>query len=120
MQAKDVIKLNEAQIQKTFFDWIRLYPEFDRYMFHIPNGGSRHIIEAKNLKALGVKPGVSDVFGAKPSKGYAGLWMEFKNSTGKLTQAQTGFLIAMEEVGYKTCVPRSFEEAQQYWLDYIE
>ena len=41
-------------------------------MHHIPNGGKRGKAEAARLKAMGVKPGVSDIFcryqsGLKPS-----------------------------------------------------
>ena len=47
--------MTEAQHQKTLFDWTRQasvrgrYPEL-ALLFHIPNGGSRDVVEGKHLK----------------------------------------------------------------------
>lgn len=54
----------ESEEQVTLFSWARMkeekYPEL-RLLYHIPNGGSRNQIEAKHLKAQGVKSGVPDL-----------------------------------------------------------
>ena len=50
----------EAQNQKALFDWSKQpeirnqYPEL-ALLFHIPNGGSRDVIEAKHLKQQALK-----------------------------------------------------------------
>ena len=41
----------------TWFDY--QYPHLSKLLFAVPNGGSRHKIEAKNLKKQGVRAGVS-------------------------------------------------------------
>lgn len=70
----------EEQMQIEFFNQVSLFfPKLpDKLLLAVPNGGSRNIIEAKNLKAQGVKSGVSDVLLLIPKKGYSSLCMEFK------------------------------------------
>lgn len=48
------------------------------YLFHIPNGGSRNIIEATKLKKMGVKAGVPDLQLIVPNGEVHGLWIELK------------------------------------------
>ena len=63
----------EARIQSEFFNKVPLFfPNLpDRLLFAVPNGGSRHKIEAANMKRQGVKRGVADVILQIPKKGYA-------------------------------------------------
>lgn len=79
-RSKEVHNNEEACIQTEFFKLIPLYfPNIpDKLIFAVPNGGSRHIREAANLKRQGVKPGVSDVIVLIPKKGFASLCIEFK------------------------------------------
>ena len=65
----------EARIQSEFFSKVPLFfPNLpDRLLFAVPNGGSRHKIEAANMKRQGVKRGVADVILQIPKKGYASL-----------------------------------------------
>ncbi len=55
---------SEASEQIKLMEWCKWqehkYPEL-QLLYHIPNGGSRNAIEAKNLKRQGVKPGVPDL-----------------------------------------------------------
>lgn len=48
----------EANIQKQIIDYL-VYKRI--FCFAVPNGGSRNIIEAKNLKRQGVRSGVADL-----------------------------------------------------------
>jgi hypothetical protein len=83
----------EEQIQINFFEYVSLqYPTLAPFIFHIPNGGSRNIVEAVKLKRMGVRRGVWDVFVNLPSKNYCGLWIEFKSGKNKLTKEQEIFL----------------------------
>ncbi|WP_289227286.1 VRR-NUC domain-containing protein, partial [Parabacteroides goldsteinii] len=61
----------EARIQSEFFNKVPLFfPNLpDRLLFAVPNGGSRHKIEAANMKRQGVKRGVADVILQIPKKG---------------------------------------------------
>lgn len=83
---KDALK--EADHQKLIFEWAALnygkYPEL-RFMYHTPNGGSRNVIEAVNLKAQGVRSGVPDICLPVPKGKYHGLYIELKRYGGKPT-----------------------------------
>lgn len=69
----------EARIQSECYTWFwNNFPQYRRLLFHIPNGGKRTKIEASRLKAMGVLPGVPDLFLALPSGGYHGMFIEVK------------------------------------------
>ena len=46
------------------------------YLIHIPNGGSRNVIEASKFKKMGVKAGVPDLQLLIPNGLIHGLWIE--------------------------------------------
>ena len=110
----------EARIQTEFFKLIPLYfPNIpDKLIFAVPNGGSRHVREAANLKRQGVKPGVSDVIVLIPKKGFASLCIEFKTRVGKQSEEQKEFQKQAESCRNKYVVVRSasqaIEELQKY------
>ena len=82
----------EAVIQTQFFTWLtHEMPAIRKVSYHIPNGAKRHPAVALELKSQGLTPGVLDVFIACPSKGYHGLYIEFKAGKNKLTKEQAEF-----------------------------
>lgn len=111
----------EAQEQKALFWWAAMheerYPAL-RWMFHIPNGGSRHIREAVSLKSQGTKAGVSDIFLPAARGGYHGLWIELKSMTGQPSDLQKQFVQDMWERGYKALIcwgaDQAIEEIKAY------
>ena len=100
----------EHQIQKAFFQWWEA-KHGNPLCWATPNGGYRNIVTATKLKAEGVRAGVPDVFLAIPVGDYHGLFMEFKRAKGKLQPNQELYLALLSQVGYKTAVVRSVEEA---------
>lgn len=109
-------KRKESAEQSAFFDYFSHYPSFKYVLFAIPNGGSRHIVEATNLKRQGVKSGVWDVFLAIPRGTFHGLWLEFKVNKNKLTTHQQLFGQEMKNRGYCTKVCYSCEEGiKEVW-----
>ena len=85
-------KNEEAQHQMAFFKWLDLaQPVIRKLTFAIPNGGSRNVLEAVNLKRQGVTKGVADVFVSLPNNNYHGLYIEFKAGKNKLTRYQEVF-----------------------------
>lgn len=70
----------EAQEQEMFCRWLDLN-KID--YFAIPNGGSRHKLEAINMKKQGIKKGVSDMFIFATEKA---LFMEMKRRDPKLSK----------------------------------
>lgn len=103
----------EANIQQAVFEWIGWhvgkYPILN-FAFHSPNGGSRNLVEAKHLKASGVKPGVPDLLLPIPCGEYQGLAIEFKAGKNQTTDFQKFWLDGLEKAGYLTGVAYSVDE----------
>lgn len=112
----------EARMQTEFFNQVPIFfPKLPlKLLFAVPNGGSRNIIEAKNLKAQGVKSGVSDVILLIPKKGYSCLCMEFKTAVGKQSDEQIAFQYQAEKAGNKYTIVRSVKEAIDILKWYLE
>ena len=107
----------EAQEQTMLFEWARLsitkYPELE-LLFAIPNGGSRNLIEAAHLKAQGVKPGVPDICLPVPSVRYTALYIELKRRKGGVvSDAQRGWIAALNRVGCRAVVCHGWDEARE-------
>jgi hypothetical protein len=89
--------------------------------FAVPNGGSRDVREAANLKRAGVLPGVSDLLlfrpGACPHCGNArleGFALELKSGPGaRPTEAQLAFMARFADAGGHTCIAEGIGEALQ-------
>jgi hypothetical protein len=111
-------KSTEFDQQKAFVRLCRFYPKLRGHVLHIPNGGSRNIIEAKNLKLMGVMKGAWDIFVAIPSNKYGGMWIEFKSETGRLSKEQIEFEERMKDK-YKCQVARTWQEAFKSVEDYL-
>lgn len=116
--------MTEAQEQELLFEWAELksgmYPDL-RLMFHIPNGGSRNVIEGKNLKRQGVKKGVPDIFLPVPRWGWHGLFIEMKKADGgRPTPEQREYLNELNDRGYCAEICHGFGEASKFILDYLE
>lgn len=112
----------EERMQIEFFNQVPIFfPKLpSKLLFAIPNGGSRNIIEAKNLKAQGVKAGVSDVLLLIPKKSYSCLCLEFKTEKVKQSEEQKIFQKQAEEYGNKYIVVRSVKEAIDTLKRYLE
>lgn len=85
--------MTEAQHQANVFKWSRQpsvrreWPEL-ALLHHIPNGGKRDAIEARHLKAQGVKAGVPDLCLPAARGQYHGLYIEMKTEKGSTSNAQ--------------------------------
>lgn len=78
--------------------------------FHSPNGGSRHKIEAANLRRQGVKSGVPDVLIIEKRNGFDGFAIELKAKKNKPSANQIKWLEELEKRNFKTLVSNSFDE----------
>ena len=105
---------SEAEEQEMVMKWADMnrgkYPPLF-WLFHIPNGGSRHPAEALHLKRMGVKPGVPDLFIPCPVGGFHGLWIEMKSLTGRPTALQKQWIEYLRSQGYKAYVCKGAKEA---------
>ena len=108
--------MTEAQEQATLFKWARQesirrkYPEL-KLLLHIPNGGSRDLIEGKHLKQQGVKAGVPDLILPVPRGIYAGMFIEMKTEFGKTTLEQDWWLEQLRSQGYSASVCHGWRAA---------
>jgi hypothetical protein len=90
-----------------------------RGVFAVPNGFLR--TESMRLRAWreGVHPGVPDIFIPFASKGFHGLFIEFKSARGTLTKAQNDYLNLARARGFKAEVARSAEQALKIFSEYL-
>ena len=115
-------------------DWKRRESGLEAYglelIIHIPNGGLRSKSEAARLKAMGVLPGVSDLFlpvMAMDDQGetYGGLWVEMKGldergkKDGRVSKEQADWLERMRRRGYRAVVAFGADEAIRAIAEYV-
>ncbi len=109
--------MTESQEQKQLIQWCRTDPRF-QYLFHIPNesiGGQGWIVRNRQM---GVRAGVPDLFYPVPMHGYHGLFIEMKTKTGRVSQEQTKWLNALEQLGYKCVIAHGWEDAREALIQY--
>lgn len=88
-------------------------------IFHIPNGGKRNKFEAARLHAMGVKPGVSDLFLPIPIRNYHGAFFELKAEKNKETEAQRKFGLMVYSFGYYKATHWSWQSCAQDIIGYL-
>jgi hypothetical protein len=105
----------EAQEQASVFEWAawaaKRTPELN-LLYHVPNGGSRNVVEAVHLKQQGVKSGVPDIVLPVARGKYHGLYIELKTLRGRVSDTQKQWLDALRNQGYAAIVCRSADEAR--------
>ena len=108
--------MTEFQHQYTVIKWAlavrQEYPEL-RLLFHIPNGGTRDSVEAKNLKRAGLKKGVPDLCLPVARGEYHGLYIELKTETGKTSPDQDWWIEELSRQGYFCEVCHGWESASR-------
>ena len=113
----------EAEEQAALFQWAKLVegskPQL-RLLYAIPNGGSRHKLEAANLKRQGLKAGVPDICLAYPCGVYHGLYIELKVGKNKPSDLQKEWLTNLRAAGYMTAVCYGFQEAKDMIEKYLK
>lgn len=120
---------HEGSEQKALISW--LHGEWHRgsevgqaypVTFHVPNGGARHKRTAGELKAQGVKAGVSDLVVMEARGGLFGLYLELKATpprNASLATSQRDWLALADERGYGAVLAQGLEEARQVLREYM-
>ena len=116
-------RASEAQEQRALFEWAARaksrYPALE-LLYHIPNGGSRNPVEARNLKLQGVRAGVPDICLPVPSRQYTALYIELKRADGgRVSEAQRGWLMALTRAGNLAVVCHGWDEARRVIEEYL-
>lgn len=89
-------------------------------LFAIPNAAKRSFKLAQYEKALGLKPGVPDLFLAFPKAPYHGLFIEMKKEKGVVSEHQKEWISRLSDVHYKVVVCYSSKEAIKELEDYVD
>lgn len=115
--------------QAALFCWAATvtaqYPQL-KYLFAIPNGGSRHIAEVTKLVATGLRRGVPDIFLPWPNVNWVGLFIEMKTEkrrkqkNGGLEDDQIEWIEYLEKAGYYCKVCYNWIEAKDTLIAYLE
>lgn len=115
-QRGEINSMTEAQHQANVIKWSQQpairskWPEL-AMLYHIPNGGSRDVIEARHLKQQGVKAGTPDLHLPVARGKYHSLYIEMKSEKGKTTAYQDWWIDALNRAGNCARVCHGWEEA---------
>lgn len=120
--------MSEEAIHKAVVDWADRQAAAEpalQMLFHVPNGGSRHVAEAEKLRQMGVRQGVPDLLlpfpKQRPQGDIArGLALELKSPSGRLRGTQAWWLRRLEEQGWAVAVAWTFEEAVSVLSGYLD
>jgi len=85
----------------------------------IPNGGSRNVIEATKLKAMGTKKGVPDILIFEPNGIYNGMAIELKVGKNKISEYQKYWLEELMSRGWRCIVTYDLDEAIEEINNYL-
>ena len=117
----------ESKEQEALIKWADSFPvqggHLGDYLLAIPNGGSRNIIEARNLKLQGVRAGVPDLMLCVPKNSKAGLFIEMKRaikSASRVSSEQKVWQERLETMGYEVHIAYGCAQAQKIILDYLK
>lgn len=105
------VKLSESEQQTECVNWFRAkFPQYQKLLFAIPNGGHRSKRTAATLQREGVTPGVPDLLFCLPKNGFHGLFIEQKVKGNTTSPKQKEMLALLSEQGYKCEVVYSTAE----------
>jgi hypothetical protein len=104
---------SESALQQQIFNWYNnsycLKTMVNRGMiFSIPNGGTRHIMEAMTLKATGLLKGASDLIVILPNGKL--MFIELKQPKGIQSIEQKDFENRVKILGFQYHIIKSLEE----------
>jgi hypothetical protein len=112
---------SEGSQQKALMVWAATsgYEQL-KWLVHVPNGGTRNIREAVELKAQGVKAGVPDLALFYAVRQYHGCFIEMKVRPNKVSEVQIEWLNNLVSNGYYCAVCYSWIEAKDRLINYLE
>ena len=91
-----------------------------RILFAIPNGSHKSMHQAAKFKAEGLRPGVPDLFLAKGTSNYLGLFIEMKRTKGSVTSDdQYHMLNQLNRNGYRATICKGHNDAINAIKDYL-
>jgi hypothetical protein len=112
----------EHELQAELMRWAKRYEDNypELWLLHaIPNGGKRNVKDAVKLKREGVKAGVPDLFMPVARMEYHGLYIEMKNTEGRLTERQREWQERLKKQNYAVLTCHSDIEAKAQIVKYL-
>lgn len=120
-ERREPVKHSEHDIQTACVHWFRLqYPQLAPLLFAVPNGTNKSRAARVHFKDEGLLSGVADMLLLIPRCGYHGLCIEMKTRTGRQSETQKAWQLAVEEQGYRYIVLRSLDEFMELIKNYIK
>ncbi len=114
------MRTEEHRLQCACVRWFRYqYPQYNKLLFAVPNGGARDAVTGAKLKEEGVVSGVADLILLVPSGHYNSLCIEMKTQAGRQSETQKEFAAAATLHGNRYEVCRSFDEFRTIIEDYL-
>lgn len=101
-------KRGEASLQVQVMQALDISLPKTAIAFHCPNGGSRNVIEATNLKRQGVKAGIPDIIIIYQGRAHG---LELKSKNGRLQDSQRAMFPILRDAGMRIEVARTLNEA---------
>lgn len=100
---------SENQEQRALVKWLSYHPIVREFFCKNNNEGKRTAAQGHNLKLMGLRPGVVDLYIYWPTKSHPGLWLEVKRNkkyskSERSTDtwiAQEKFIETVKSVGYQ-------------------
>lgn len=115
------MKHEESHLQIACVRWFRYqYPGIAPLFWKNANEGKRSKALGGISKAEGLQSGVPDLFLAKPSRGWHGLFVELKIGKNKLTDNQRQMIEILTANAYKCEVVRSIDEFMNVIWEYLK
>jgi len=107
--------MTESQLQQKMIIWFKNEYQIKGkgLIFAVPNGGSRNILEAKNLKLTGQMAGVSDLIVLLNKKC---IFIEVKVEKGIQSEVQIKFQNNVQLLGFEYYLVRSLEQFKEIIL----
>ena len=127
MTGKKVIP-SEAAEHRALVKWMSYHQIVRDYYCKMNNEGKRTAVQGFNLKLMGLRSGVSDLFVYYPSNGFHGLFLEIKRNK-KYTPsemstptwlAQEKFMKQVKSVGYAAEFCYGFDEGKRIVEQYLQ
>ena len=107
---------SERQHQQAVMKWAMQPSIRDRWpelalLHHIKNETTGGAAEVAADKAMGVKKGVPDLCLPVARNGYHGLYIEMKTPSGRASEAQRWWGMALKKQGYRAAVCYGYDAA---------
>lgn len=111
----------EHRIQSACVKWFKhQYPELNRILFAVPNGGKRDRVTGGKLKEEGAVAGTADLILLKGNRFYGSLCIEMKTPDGEQRPSQKVWQKEAEAAGNKYVICRSLDDFMREVTNYLK